>query len=455
MKRAQREKFDKHSRFKIEYLYKLSTKRVSVISAMNKHETFRKFSIVGLLWLLFWVSASALAQNAPQSVRVYRDCDDNVFVDWSAVAGVSSYSVSISGGGSPDERRMGSTGETSLSLGNLQSGSYNIFVDTDQGTYGTTSASLGRSNCPEFVPPPPHFDCADIPHRVILNAIGQGTNCQTVVPGGIGDPSLIAAGVLDAIDIWGRASDVRICFLQRGRLVFVDTSMSPRVVSHLPAEYIDGMTCGALNRTGMVALLRPDETAAVIAPDPAPLPEQEEAVSADVCQVTAADILSLRAGPSVFYTRLETMPRGTRLLAEARNGDWILVKFKGQWGWSSGMYLTQSAGCDALGESTRVYLPLRRESESSAGEEQAEPLSPAQAESIQPGAYVLIDCRLTTGDIINLRAEPGTEHSILAEIPFRTQLIALDRSGDWFQVEYDGNTGWVNIDYVFRRGACG
>ena len=339
-----------------------------------------------------------------------------------------------------------------MDLGKLKPGNYQFFVDTDRGTWGSTFASLGMSNCPSTPVLPPHFDCADIPQRVVVHAIGGGTHCQTVVPGGLGDPSLYAAEVLDAIDIWGSDSTVRFCFLKPGRLVFIDTAASPRVTVNLAADHINGTTCGTVDRTGMVALLRADGTVVVSADPPtAPVEPETETVSGNICQVTATARLSLRAGPSVFYARLDTMPIGTRLLVSGRNGDWILVNYQGQWGWSSDAYLTESGACDAVGLSSRVYLPLGAEP-TLEDEEAQEPAQPAPA---QPSQFELIDCQLTAGDIINLRTEPGIEHDIEAEIPFRAQLTALDRVGDWFQVEYEGRMGWVNIDYVFRRGACG
>ena len=401
--------------------------------------------------ITFWVGTTTLAQSAPSSVRVRRDCNNNVHIDWSAVGGVSNYRVSYSPGGTGSEQPLGSTPGTSLDLGKLKPGTYRFFVDTDQGTWGSTFASLGMSDCPRHTLPP-HFSCADIPERVVVHAIGSGTNCHSVVPGGLGDPSLISAGVLDAIDIWGSDSTVRFCFLKPGRLVFIDTAASPRVTVNLAADHINGTTCGTVDRTGMVALLRADAPAPA-APDPpsAPVEPETEVVSGDICQVTTTEVLSLRAGPSVFYARLDALPTGTRLLASGRNGDWFVVNYKGQWGWSSGAYLTQSPGCDAVGESSRVYLSLEAEPTS----DDAESQEPPQPTPTQPSRYELIDCQLTTGDIINLREKPGTEQSILAEIPFRAQLTALDRAGDWFQVEYEGIMGWVNIDYVFRRGACG
>lgn len=420
------------------------------------YTNLRKLVWFCALGLMLWPTATALAQSAPSSVRASRDCDENVHLDWSSVGGVSSYRVSILREGSGGEEPLTSTPGTSVDLGKLKPGNYQFFVDTDRGTWGSTSVSLGMSNCPTTPVLPPHFDCADIPQRVVVHAIGSGTHCHSVVPGGLGDPSLYAADVLDAIDIWGSDSTVRFCFLKPGRLVFIDTAASPRVTVNLAADHINGATCGTVDRTGMVALLRADGTA-VVSPDPPtapvePEPESEsETLSADICQVTTTAALSLRAGPSVFYARLDTMPLGTRLLVSGRNGDWILVNYKGHWGWSSDAYLTQSGACDAVGESSRVYVS--RVADPTPVEDETP--EQAQLEPTQTSQFELIDCRLTAGDIINLRAQPGTEQDIEAEIPFRTQLTALDRAGDWFQVEYDGKTGWVNIDYVFRRGACG
>ena len=82
----------------------------------------------------------------------------------------------------------------------------------------------------------------------------------------------------------------------------------------------------------------------------------------------------------------------------------------------------------------------------------------AEAEAVatpESRGLTLLNCGLSTGDIINLRAGPGLDYEIRAEIPFQTSLRASNRMGDWFEVEYEGEIGWVHIDYVFRSGYCG
>ena len=339
-----------------------------------------------------------------------------------------------------------------MSIGKLKPGTYDIYVDSDQGS-GYASVSLGRANCPSHTLPP-HYHCAEMTNRLVLNSIGKGTNCQSVIPGGIGDPSLIAAGVLDAIDIWGRASKVRFCFRKHGRLVFVDTATSPRVISDLAAEIIDGMTCGSVNRTGMVLLLRAgDADVASTEASLAPASVETAPTSSTICQLTATGYLSLRGGPSVYYARILSMPQGARLIGMAKADDWFLVEYEGHKGWASGTYLAASPGCDAIGGSSRVFLPLATEPPVEA-EAQEETGESSQTGTTMPGARPLTHCSLRAGDIINHREGPGLEYGVIAEIPYQTILIATERTRDWFKVEYNGEMGWVNIDYVFRHG-CG
>ncbi|MBW6431750.1 SH3 domain-containing protein, partial [Patescibacteria group bacterium] len=49
---------------------------------------------------------------------------------------------------------------------------------------------------------------------------------------------------------------------------------------------------------------------------------------------------------------------------------------------------------------------------------------------------------------LNMRSEPNTKSEILKIIPDGTELVALELSGDWYKISYDGKTGWVHKDYV-------
>jgi len=53
-----------------------------------------------------------------------------------------------------------------------------------------------------------------------------------------------------------------------------------------------------------------------------------------------------------------------------------------------------------------------------------------------------------TVDGARLREKPSTSSTILAEMKLGTKLTIRDVKNDWFQVKYDGKTGWVRSDMV-------
>ena len=84
---------------------------------------------------------------------------------------------------------------------------------------------------------------------------------------------------------------------------------------------------------------------------------------------------------------------------------------------------------------------------------------PATTDETQPAlefpqARALVDCPVTTGDILNLRQGPGLDYGIIGEIPYRTRLTASARAGEWYQVEYAGALGWIFFKLVSRHGSC-
>ena len=405
-----------------------------------------------------------MAQAQPGNLRVKRVSHNAIVIEWRGAPQISTYWISYYASPDGPTVQAGSTSRTSFTLEQLRDErQYVIFVDYSGGYMQITANTLKKPRVKKVITKPYVATCPLLPAGVSVTGYERHTHCQRVDAPGVGMLELVAQGVVDAVDVWGSVkTSVRVCFRNQGRLMFLDAASAPRSVSDLAAEAVDGMTCGTIDRAGTVVLLEGPTDATVAPRQEAPAtdvaePSAETAAAAEVviCRLVATAYLSLRAGPSVYYARLDVLPLGARLLAAARAGDWFLVEHEGQWGWASGAYLTKSAGCDAIGESNRVYLSLDDERAPVQEEAQDESIEAAEAASVEPGAYELVDCRLTAGDIINLRTEPGTEHNIEAEIPFRTQLLAEDRVGDWFKVKYEGIMGWVNIDYVFRRGACG
>ena len=86
--------------------------------------------------------------------------------------------------------------------------------------------------------------------------IGSGVQCQRLDGGGIGIQSIIDAGFIDAIDIWGYVDQgIEVCFPQAGRLIFLDASAMPRTAAPLASRSVNGMTCALIFTPGSIVLL--------------------------------------------------------------------------------------------------------------------------------------------------------------------------------------------------------
>ena len=86
--------------------------------------------------------------------------------------------------------------------------------------------------------------------------LDSGVHFRELDGGGIGIQSIIDAGPLAALDVYGYVEQgVEVCFPQIGRVIFLDARTMPRAITTLPATMRDGMTCVYLNSPGSLVLL--------------------------------------------------------------------------------------------------------------------------------------------------------------------------------------------------------
>lgn len=73
-----------------------------------------------------------------------------------------------------------------------------------------------------------------------------------------------------------------------------------------------------------------------------------------------------------------------------------------------------------------------------------------------PTATLPAPCLALTLYNLNLRAAPNREAAIQLTIPYNTTVMVYGRTADsgWWFVEYDGQTGWVDGQYVQAATAC-
>ena len=86
--------------------------------------------------------------------------------------------------------------------------------------------------------------------------LDSGVHFRQLDGGGIGVQSIIDAGPLAALDVYGYVEQgVEVCFPQIGRVVFLDARTMPRAITSPPATVKNGMTCVYLNSPGSLVLL--------------------------------------------------------------------------------------------------------------------------------------------------------------------------------------------------------
>ena len=174
-----------------------------------------------------------------------------------------------------------------------------------------------------------------LPASIVVSGIrSSGTQCSHLDATGIGIPSVIESGFIDAVDVWGYlGAGVEVCFHASGSLVFLDASTAPRSVSSLAAYSKDGMTCAFIEHPGTVVLV----------PGPAPDPLPPPAQNLGGCMVSTTDMLNFRAAPGGQV--IDILPYDVTLTALARTDDWFQVDYHGIAGWISADYVKPEGNC--------------------------------------------------------------------------------------------------------------
>jgi len=83
-------------------------------------------------------------------------------------------------------------------------------------------------------------------------------------PAAIGNPDVVALGVIQAVDVFGMAgstgvsafnNSVEVCLLGSGRFLYLNATQSPRPLSLLPSTSEGGYTCASIPSAGTVVLV--------------------------------------------------------------------------------------------------------------------------------------------------------------------------------------------------------
>ena len=197
--------------------------------------------------------------------------------------------------------------------------------------------------------------CSAMPgaNTAVSATYGQhsGVQCQHLDGSGIGIQSIIDAGFIAAVDVWGYVEQgVEICFPQLGSITFLDASTSPRTVSTIDSYSRGNSTCTQLTRAGSVILMPGTPTGA--APAPAGQPAAAQPVTTLVagpvqpgCPLVATGHLKHLAEPKSEAELIGYVTRGTTVTVVSRIPGWYQVTHGGQTGWVGGKYTAGTGTC--------------------------------------------------------------------------------------------------------------
>ena len=170
-----------------------------------------------------------------------------------------------------------------------------------------------------------------------VDGITESTQCQRLPGYAIGNDAIVAAGFVDAIDVWGWVlPDTQIClFVSGSAFKFIDTAVLPRVVYDWPAYSQNGMTCATIDGPGILVLL-PGE------PPPAPA-AAVPSVSLSNCMVRTLNMLNFRAAPG--GESIGGVPYDATLTALEKSSGWFKVDYHGTQGWISAEHVETKGTC--------------------------------------------------------------------------------------------------------------
>ena len=127
------------------------------------------------------------------------------------------------------------------------------------------SGSRDRSSKPKKIAaaaPTPQarvYTCEHLPLEIVVLAVAgsrSGIQCQQIDANGVGIKSVIDAGLILAVDVWGYVDPgVEVCLRGTGSLIFLDAAGAPRTPSWMSSYGDPGWTCSTFHRAGSLVLV--------------------------------------------------------------------------------------------------------------------------------------------------------------------------------------------------------
>ena len=125
----------------------------------------------------------------------------------------------------------------------------------------------------------------------------------------------------------------------------------------------------------------------------------------------------LRSGASTASQILDTLNKGATMTVTGTSGDWYAVNYNGTKGYVYKQYLTVGSSSSSSGSEPKV-------------------------DSVSE------DSGTIRGNYVRVRTGPSTSSSIITSLNTGAKLEVTGITGEWYQVKYNGQTGYVYKSYL-------
>ena len=126
--------------------------------------------------------------------------------------------------------------------------------------------------------------------------------------------------------------------------------------------------------------------------------------------------VNFRSGPSTAYESYGLLSVGTEVTVLAKTNNWFQVEYQGRMGYIHSNYL----------------------------KEKTNP-SPEPSDPIPDDSTYLVSKR------VNFRSGPSTAYESYGLLPVGTKVFVKSTAGSWYQVEYQGRTGYIHSNYLKKN----
>lgn len=138
--------------------------------------------------------------------------------------------------------------------------------------------------------------------------------------------------------------------------------------------------------------------------------------------------VNLRTGNSTSYAKLTVVPRGTAVTVTEIKDNWGKLSYGGKTGWISLQYASKK-GANVVTTITTV------------------------ANNTASSTSKSVSYSYTTTANLNLRKSYSTSSAKILTMPKGTNLTVTEIKNDWGKVSYQGNAGWMCLQYAICTGS--